>query len=79
MGLKIRGALWIGPLCAVLGVPGFSFKATLVKFAYSWHEIDPVTLLTLRMVFAAPFFVAMAWWPAASRARVRSRAATGVL
>jgi drug/metabolite transporter (DMT)-like permease len=56
------GARWIGPLCAVLGVLGFSFKAILIKLAYSWHAIDPVTLLTLRMLFAAPFFVAMAWW-----------------
>jgi len=53
---------WIGPLCAVLGVLGFSFKAILIKLAYAWHAIDAVTLLTLRMLFAAPFFVAMAWW-----------------
>ena len=53
---------WIGPLCAVLGVLGFSFKAILVKLAYAWHPIDAVTLLALRMLFSAPFFVAMAWW-----------------
>jgi drug/metabolite transporter (DMT)-like permease len=53
---------WIGPLCAVLGVLGFSFKAILIKLAYASHPVDAVTLLTLRMLFAAPFFVAMAWW-----------------
>jgi drug/metabolite transporter (DMT)-like permease len=53
---------WIGPLCAVVGVLGFSFKAILIKLAYAWHPIDAVTLLTLRMLFATPFFVAMAWW-----------------
>ncbi len=53
---------WLGPLCAVLGVLGFSFKAILIKLAYAWHPVDAVTLLTLRMLFAAPFFVAMAWW-----------------
>jgi drug/metabolite transporter (DMT)-like permease len=53
---------WIGPLCAVLGVLGFSFKAILIKLAYAWHPIDPVTLLALRMLYSAPFFVAMAWW-----------------
>lgn len=56
------GPRWVGPLCAVLGVLGFSFKAILVKLDYEWHPIDAVTLLTLRMLFAAPFFVAMAWW-----------------
>jgi drug/metabolite transporter (DMT)-like permease len=53
---------WIGPLCAVLGVLGFSFKAILIKLAYAWHPIDAVTLLALRMLYSAPFFVAMAWW-----------------
>jgi drug/metabolite transporter (DMT)-like permease len=46
----------------VLGVLGFSFKAILIKLAYAWHPVDPVTLLALRMLFSAPFFVAMAWW-----------------
>ncbi len=62
MGLTGPGARWIGPLCSVLGVLGFSFKAILVKLVYAWHPVDAITLLTLRMLFAAPFFVAMAWW-----------------
>ena len=53
---------WLGPLLAVLGVLGFSFKAILIKLAYRWAPVDPVALLTLRMVYSAPFFVAMAWW-----------------
>jgi drug/metabolite transporter (DMT)-like permease len=53
---------WVGPTFAVLGVLGFSFKAILIKLAYAWHPIDALTLLTLRMLFSAPFFVAMAWW-----------------
>jgi drug/metabolite transporter (DMT)-like permease len=57
-----RGARWVGPLCSVFGVLGFSFKAILVKLAYAWHPVDALTLLALRMLFAAPFFVAMAWW-----------------
>jgi drug/metabolite transporter (DMT)-like permease len=57
-----RNAPWIGPVCSVLGVLGFSFKAILIKLAYAWDPVDPVTLLALRMLFAAPFFVAMAWW-----------------
>jgi len=53
---------WIGPLCAVIGVLGFSFKAILVKLAYAAHPVDAVTLLTLRMLFSAPLFAAMALW-----------------
>ena len=49
-------------MCSVLGVLGFSFKAILIKLAYSWYPVDAVTLLALRMLFSAPFFVAMAWW-----------------
>jgi drug/metabolite transporter (DMT)-like permease len=53
---------WQGPFLAVAGVLGFSFKAILIKLAYSWQGIDPTTLLALRMLYSAPFFVAMAWW-----------------
>jgi drug/metabolite transporter (DMT)-like permease len=52
----------LGVLLAVLGVLGFSFKAILIKLAYRWAPVDPVALLTLRMLYAAPFFMLMAWW-----------------
>ena len=51
-----------GPALAVIGVLGFSFKAILVRLAYSMASIDAVTLLALRMIYAAPFFAVMAWW-----------------
>jgi len=38
----------------------FSAKSVLVKLAYQSH-VDAVSLLTLRMVFALPFFLVMAW------------------
>jgi len=62
VGLTEAGPRWIGPVCAVLGVLGFSFKAILIKLAYAWHPVDAVTLLALRMLFSAPFFIVMAWW-----------------
>ena len=62
MGLTEPGPRWMGPACAVFGVLGFSFKAILIKLAYAWHPVDAVTLLALRMLFSAPFFIAMAWW-----------------
>jgi drug/metabolite transporter (DMT)-like permease len=62
----------IGPLCAVIGVLGFSFKAILIKLAYAWAPIDAVTLLALRMLYSAPLFALMAWW--ASRGRTARNA-----
>jgi drug/metabolite transporter (DMT)-like permease len=62
LGLTAATPRWIGPACAVVGVLGFSFKAILIKLAYAWHPVDAVTLLALRMLFSAPFFIAMAWW-----------------
>ncbi|HKW80691.1 MAG TPA: DMT family transporter [Casimicrobiaceae bacterium] len=70
MGVASRraaGTDLLGPACAALGVLGFAFKAILIKLAYAWSAIDPLTLLTLRMLYSAPFFALMAWW--ASRAR----------
>jgi drug/metabolite transporter (DMT)-like permease len=52
---------WIGPVFAIAGVLGFSFKAILVKLAYAAHPVDAITLLTLRMLYSAPFFVVMAY------------------
>ena len=47
---------------AVFGVLGFSFKAILIKLAYAWYPVDAVTLLALRMLYSAPFFIAMVIW-----------------
>jgi drug/metabolite transporter (DMT)-like permease len=63
------GSQWIGPLLAVVGVLGFSFKAILIKLAYAWVPIDAVTLLALRMLYAMPFFLLMAWWARRDRRR----------
>jgi len=54
-------AAYIGVACTIIGAIGFSGKTVLVKLAYE-HGIDPMTLLTLRMLMALPFFLAMAWW-----------------
>jgi drug/metabolite transporter (DMT)-like permease len=55
-------ARWTGTLFAIVGTLAFSFKAIIIKLAYAWHPVDATTLLALRMLYAAPFFVAMAWW-----------------
>lgn len=43
------------------GSIAFSGKAIIVKLAYQ-HGVDAVTLIMLRMVFALPFFLGIAWW-----------------
>ena len=39
----------------------FSGKAVIIKLAYR-YGVDPVTLLALRMLFSAPFFLLLGWW-----------------
>jgi drug/metabolite transporter (DMT)-like permease len=60
--MSIPASRWVGPAFAVVGVLGFSFKAILIKLAYAGSSVDATTLLALRMLYSAPFFVAMAWW-----------------
>lgn len=45
----------------MVGAVAFSGKAIIVKLAYR-HGVDPVTLIMLRMLFALPIFLLMAWW-----------------
>jgi drug/metabolite transporter (DMT)-like permease len=51
-----------GIVICLLGAVCFSTKAIFVKLAYNNTTVDPITLLTLRMIFALPFFVISAWW-----------------
>src|SRR4029078_8966507 len=51
-----------GPLDALLAVLGSSFKAILIKLAYRAAPVDPLALLTLRMIYSAPFFIVIASW-----------------
>lgn len=53
----------LGVLLAILAAFGFSFKAILVKLAYAVPQavpVDAITLLSLRMTFALPFFALIA-------------------
>jgi drug/metabolite transporter (DMT)-like permease len=51
--------LWIGIALVLAASVGFSARGVLVKLAYP-YGVDPVTLMTLRMIFALPFFILMA-------------------
>ncbi|WP_291989475.1 DMT family transporter [Candidatus Accumulibacter sp. ACC007] len=53
----------LGVLLAILAAFGFSFKAIFVKLAYAVPQaapVDAITLLSLRMTFALPFFALVA-------------------
>ncbi|MFN5048509.1 DMT family transporter [Roseateles sp.] len=52
---------WPGLALASLGAVAFSGKAIIVKLAYR-HGVDAVTLIMLRMLFALPLFLLLAWW-----------------
>lgn len=51
----------IGFALAICGAIFFSLKSILIKLAYA-YMVDPVTLITLRMLFSLPFFLGVAWW-----------------
>lgn len=53
--------LAVGMALAAAGAIAFGGKAIIVKLAYR-HGVDAVTLLMLRMLFALPIFLLIAWW-----------------
>lgn len=67
-----------GLLLAAAGSIAFSGKAIIVKLAYR-HGVDAITLVMLRMLFALPFFIAMAWWAGRHQAPLTRTDWLGVL
>ena len=59
--LSVQQPALLGTGFAVLAAIGFSAKAIMVKLAYT-ESIDALSLLTLRMIFSAPIFLAIALW-----------------
>ncbi|PWC34569.1 multidrug DMT transporter permease [Azospirillum sp. TSO35-2] len=62
--------LLVGLGLAVAGVIAFSLRPVIIKLAYR-YDVDPVTLIMLRMVFALPFFLAVAAWQSGRGGRAR--------
>jgi hypothetical protein len=56
-----RSFFLIGIALAAVGAVLLSTRAILIKLAYGYN-VDPITFLTLRMVFSLPFFAAAAIW-----------------
>ena len=73
-----KGRLGSGLVMALAGSIAFSGKAIIVKLAYRYN-VDAVTVIMLRMLFALPFFAAMAWWASRGKEALTRRDWLGVL
>gem|GEM_PF-4579281 len=62
-----------GFLICFVGSLLFSTKAIIVKLAFANSPVDALTLLTLRMIFSLPFFLAAALWAGNTSANVKLR------
>ena len=60
-------SLAIGLALATLGSVAFSGKAIIIKLAYR-YDVDAVTLIMYRMLFALPIFLVMSWWASRGKA-----------
>jgi drug/metabolite transporter (DMT)-like permease len=67
-----------GLLLAAVGAVAFSGKAIIVKLAYR-YGVDAVTLITYRMLFSLPLFVALAWWAGRGKPALTWRDARTIL
>jgi drug/metabolite transporter (DMT)-like permease len=63
MSAEDRKGRIVGAILVVVAAIAFSGKGVIIKLAYR-YGVDPVTLMTLRMVFSAPFFVVLGLWAA---------------
>lgn len=72
-----REHAWRGLGLALAGAIAFSGKAIIVKLSYR-YQVDAVTLIMLRMLFALPLFAAMAWWAGRGRPPLSARDWTAV-
>ena len=70
-------SLTTGLVLAAAGSIAFSGKAIIVKLAYR-YGVDAVTLIMLRMLFALPLFLFLAWWASRGKAPLTKRDWIGV-
>jgi drug/metabolite transporter (DMT)-like permease len=67
---KTRRHAFLGAAYTFVATFAFSAKAVMVKLAYV-YPVDPVTLLTLRMLFSLPFFLILAVWSGGTNGAAR--------
>jgi len=66
-----KNALLKGFLISFTGAILFSTKAIIIKKAFHATATDALTLLTLRMLFSLPFYLAAAFWASRRESNVR--------
>jgi drug/metabolite transporter (DMT)-like permease len=59
--MKSKQTFIYGVLLGIVGIVLFSSKAVMVKLAYKYN-IDALSILLLRMLFAFPFYIAIAYF-----------------
>jgi drug/metabolite transporter (DMT)-like permease len=67
-----------GVICVLISAVLFSAKSVLVKLAYQ-YSVDSVTVLTLRMAFALPFFLVMLYFSHETRQPLTAKDYWGLL
>jgi len=75
---EARRGTYFGIACVLAGSVAFSAKPVLVKAAYQ-YGVDTMTLLALRMLFAAPLFLLMAWWAGRPAVAFTAREIAGIV
>lgn len=60
---EVSAAQRVGLATAAIGAVLFSAKAIVAKLMYRYN-VDAVMVITLRMLFAVPLFMAIGWWQA---------------
>ncbi|ARK13521.2 DMT family transporter [Fibrella sp. ES10-3-2-2] len=56
-----RVRYWIGAVCVFVAAFCFALKGVMIKLAYH-YGVDALSLLTLRMLFALPFYAGTLFW-----------------
>jgi drug/metabolite transporter (DMT)-like permease len=67
-----------GLALATLGAIAFSGKAIIVKLAYR-YQVDAVTLIMYRMLFALPLFLVLTWWSSRGKPPLTGRDVRAIL
>lgn len=62
MNNQVQKISLAGFLITISGAIFFSTKAILVKLAFQETKVDALTLLSLRMLFSLPFYIAAVWF-----------------
>jgi len=52
-----KSSYFAGVILVFVGAVAFAGKAVLVRYNYLHYHVDTISLLALRMLFSAPFYI----------------------